>query len=76
MVTEILELLRKKIATNLYIDLALAADTAPNANDSTASCTASRHLREVEHVPAQLVLQWVTASEMQLSFLYPCVVSA
>ena len=57
-VTEILELLRKKIATNLYMVFAFAADTAPNAPDSTAS----RHHSEVKHVPAQLVLRWVTAS--------------
>ena len=65
MVTEIVELPRKKIATDLYVALALAAGTIPPyANDRTAS----RHLGEVKHMPAQLVLRWVTASEMSSSF--------
>ena len=71
MVTEILELPRKKNATNPYIAFAFAADTAPNAHDCT---TASRHLSEVKHVPAQLVLRWVTASgkRVKLSVLVYC----
>ena len=57
-VTEMLELLIKQIATNLHIIFTIAADTASSAHDGTAS----RHLSEVKHVPAQLVLRWVTAS--------------
>ena len=57
-VTEILELFRKKNATNLHIVFTIAADTASSAHDGTAS----RRLSEVKHVPAQLVLRWVTAS--------------
>ena len=52
-VTEILELPRTKNATYPYIVFEFAADTAPNVHDSTAS----RHLSEVKHVPAQLVLR-------------------
>ena len=65
MVTEIEELLRKKLRQFFILSLhSLAADTAPNANDSTASHLVS----EVKGVPAQLVLRWVTESEMQFPF--------
>ena len=48
MVTEIVELLRKKVRQIFILSVRLlAAETAPNANDSTAS----RHISEDKHVP-------------------------
>ena len=66
MVTEIVELLREKKLRQFFILSlhSLAADAAPNANDSTASHLVS----DVKDVSAQLVLRWVTESEMQFSF--------
>ena len=66
-VKEILELLRKKMRQFYYVAFAFAntgTAAAPNAHDRTAS----RHLSEVKHVPAQLALRWVAASGKRVSF--------